>query len=144
MSPILLSGLAVLAAGSAAWFDFRTRTIPNALSIPALALGGIAAAAEGRLMFFLAVLFAVQLSWAMGGMGGGDAKLLAALAGLHPPAFWMAMAATAVAFLARRLMGRSGPIPGMIPAAAGALASALLTWTGAWPIIGGERGLLFP
>jgi len=144
LDPRLLSALAAAAAVPAAWTDARRRVIPNALSLPALALGAAAAVAEGRVVFFLAVLAAVQIAWAMGGMGGGDAKLLAALAGLYPPAFGMALAAAAAVFLVRRVLGRSGPIPGAVPAAAGALLAAALTWAGATPIIGGERGFLIP
>jgi prepilin peptidase CpaA len=73
-------------AGAACWFDVRTRRIPNRLTVPAAALGLIAATAAhggagivssaaglfvGLLLFF--PLFALR------GLGAGDVKLLGAL-----------------------------------------------------------------
>ena len=73
--------LALLLVG-AAWSDLRTRRIPNVLTVSGLALAlalrsfaGPAAVNEGLLGAGLALLVVLPLL-ALGGFGGGDAKLL--------------------------------------------------------------------
>ena len=117
----------------AAWTDFRTLEIPNAVSI-AIALAfppaALAAGLDGQTLLGHAALGAVLLAcgallFAIGACGGGDAKLLAA-SGLWmdwttvgPFLFMVAMAggglalavlaATRIASVKRRLTARAIP-----------------------------------
>ena len=81
-------------------FDVRTRRIPNALTLSAAAAGllyhaamsgieGVQLAAAGWLLGLLLLL----PYFALGGMGGGDVKLVAALGAWLGPweTFWLAM-----------------------------------------------------
>jgi prepilin peptidase CpaA len=72
--------------------DVRTRRIPNALTLPGIGLGlgigvalhglaGLVAAAGGVLLAF-GVLF---VPFALGGIGGGDVKMMAAVGALAGP-----------------------------------------------------------
>ena len=93
-------GLAALAAIS----DLRTRKIPNRWTLPALALALVIASIGGveQLLWAveglgLAVAFSVPL-WALGALGGGDAKLLWAMGALlGPQGFLVALVWTALA-----------------------------------------------
>jgi prepilin peptidase CpaA len=103
MEFILLSVL-VMVVAVAVWTDVRKRRIPNALTATALilALGLRAALGSGALLdgFLGAGLALVVLLplFAMGGVGGGDAKLLIAVgAFLGPQQLFVALLATAVA-----------------------------------------------
>lgn len=79
---LALIALAVVAG----WSDIRSRRIPNALTVgaaaAALALraleGGLTMLGSGLLALGIAFLLAVPL-FAVGAMGGGDVKLLAAV-----------------------------------------------------------------
>jgi len=69
---------AILVAAIAAWFDWRSRRVPNALTLPVLiiacAYGGAGA------ILGVAVCSALPLLlWTRGVLGGGDVKLLAVL-----------------------------------------------------------------
>jgi prepilin peptidase CpaA len=77
----------------AAWCDVATRTIPDGVSVALAALGLLMRVAEGPIaamvsLLLAAVLFAAFLPLhARGAIGGGDVKLMTALAvGLSPPA----------------------------------------------------------
>lgn len=77
----------------AAWCDLATRTIPDGVSITIAALGLVARATEGPGSVATSLLAATGLFLAFvplharGALGGGDVKLLTALAvGLAPPA----------------------------------------------------------
>jgi prepilin peptidase CpaA len=98
----------------AAWHDVRTREIPNWISF-CLGLWAIGAAAAGWhsvgwLGLFLGTALGFALSaplfW-LGGLGGGDVKLITALgAGLGPgllllALFWMALAGGVLALIAK-------------------------------------------
>lgn len=72
--------------------DVRTGLIPNWLTLPALFVGPVIAAAFGGLQAFgvsmLGILVAGGIPYVfhrMGGMGGGDVKVFAALGGLGGP-----------------------------------------------------------
>jgi prepilin peptidase CpaA len=101
----LLAAPLVLAVLVAAWVDIRERRIPNALTLAmvvvALAgralLGGGGPLVDGLLGAGLALAVMLPL-FAMGGVGGGDAKLLIGVgAFLGPKGFVVAMLATALA-----------------------------------------------
>jgi prepilin peptidase CpaA len=91
----------VISIGLAACvFDVRTRRIPNALTLGAAVAGllyhgatsgvpGVQTAAAGWLLGLLLLL----PYFALGGMGGGDVKLVAALGAWLGPweTFWLAM-----------------------------------------------------
>ncbi len=88
LSSILLGALALMLV-AACWFDLKSRTIPNGLNI-AVALLAVPfwwaiglplwpdAAIQLGVAFLVFGLFAV--AFALGGMGGGDVKLIGALA----------------------------------------------------------------
>ena len=99
---LLVPTLALL--GFAAWRDVATRTIPDGISLALAALGLTLRIAEGwhSLAVSLAVAAALfpplLLCHARGLIGGGDVKLLTALAiGLTPLASYQLIAATALA-----------------------------------------------
>src|SRR5690348_3845619 len=83
--------------GACIAFDVRTRRIPNALTAPMIAIGavlngvhagmpGVAYSAAG-LLLPIAILF---LPFALGGIGGGDVKMMGAVGALVGPrlALW--------------------------------------------------------
>jgi prepilin peptidase CpaA len=85
----ILLGLLAAALLACCWWDLKTRTIPNLLNL-AIALGAVAFWLSVGLPFWpeialrLAVAFVTfwvfAAAFAMGAMGGGDVKLIAALA----------------------------------------------------------------
>ncbi len=95
---LLLAVVVVAAVG-----DVRTRRIPNLLTVPAFLAALMLGAAQG-IQPFVGALAGAGLGFAigaallaLGGMGGGDAKLLTVVgAFLGPQGFGVAMAATAV------------------------------------------------
>jgi prepilin peptidase CpaA len=81
-----IAGGAVLLCGAAAWLDLRHRRIPNALTLPAVAVAlslhlasnggtGLLLSAAGMLVAAAVVL----PGYALGFTGAGDVKLLAAV-----------------------------------------------------------------
>ncbi len=92
-------GIALCAVGvAAAWFDVRERRLPNALTVGALGIAlalrgllGGGALVDGLLGAGLGLGLAIPFFLA-GGLGGGDAKLLAAVGGfLGPRYIWFAL-----------------------------------------------------
>ncbi|WP_245906530.1 A24 family peptidase [Teichococcus aestuarii] len=88
----------------AAWRDIATRTIPDTVSILAALIGLAARLALGPQAALLsvltaAVLFALLLFlFARGALGGGDVKLMSALAlGMAPAMVWDFLVVTALA-----------------------------------------------
>ncbi|HSK18061.1 MAG TPA: prepilin peptidase [Longimicrobiales bacterium] len=102
MSALSLTLLAVVLA--AMWTDVRFRRIPNGLTVTALVAAlvlrlilGATALLDGMLGAGLALVLVMPL-FALGGVGGGDAKLLVAVgAFLGPKGFLVALLATAIA-----------------------------------------------
>jgi Flp pilus assembly protein protease CpaA len=90
--------LALMGSAASAVADSRTGLVPNRLTYALWAAGGAclaarpaAAAADGIVTIALAAAIVVPL-YARGLMGGGDAKLIIALAALDgPPLFWHAV-----------------------------------------------------
>lgn len=94
----VLGGLLVAVALAAVWFDVRERRIPNALTVGALGLALVlrATLGAGELVAGLtgaAIGFGLALPFFLvGGLGGGDVKLLAAMgAFLGPGRIWFAL-----------------------------------------------------
>ena len=83
---------------AAAWFDVRERRLPNILTVSALAValllraaGGVGPLGEGALGALLSFGLALPF-FLVGGLGGGDVKLLAAVGGfLGPDYLWFAL-----------------------------------------------------
>jgi prepilin peptidase CpaA len=100
-TPLSMALIAVIVI--AVWTDVRTRRIPNALTVTALlmalalrALTGAETVGEGLLGAGAGLAILLPL-FAMGGVGGGDAKLLVAVgAFLGPKGLLVAVLATAV------------------------------------------------
>jgi prepilin peptidase CpaA len=100
--PFMLAVLALLMA--VAWHDIATRTIPDTLSLLLVAAGGVARILEGPSALALSMaaalaLFALLLiAFARGLLGGGDVKVMTALAiGLSPFDCYRFVVATAIA-----------------------------------------------
>jgi prepilin peptidase CpaA len=91
MSALAEAGLLLVTAISAVT-DARTGRIPNVLTLPvllvALVAHGLGGGAAGGIVSLLGVLVCVLpplLAFRLGGMGGGDVKLLAAIGALVGP-----------------------------------------------------------
>lgn len=89
----------VLLLGLALYFDLTRKRIPNFLTFPALALGLLLAAALSGLDGFLNSLYGLLLGaavflipFALGWLGAGDVKLLAAVGALQGWQFVLAAA----------------------------------------------------
>jgi|SRR6185503_1731656 prepilin peptidase CpaA len=89
MSTHWIAGGAVLLCGAAAWCDLQYRRIPNALTLPsvaiALCLHGLTQGVPGLLLSLGGMLVAAALvvpGYALGFTGAGDVKLLAAVGAL--------------------------------------------------------------
>jgi prepilin peptidase CpaA len=105
-SPVDLLAMAavLLTVALGSWFDVRARRIPNVLTVGALAVAlglratfGMEELMGGLSGAGLALAVVVPL-FVMGGIGGGDAKLLAAVgAFLGPKDLVVALLATAIA-----------------------------------------------
>ena len=102
--PVALDLILVAVVGLAAILDLRTRRIPNWLTVSALGLALLLRVPMGG-DILLSGLMAAGLTFllclpvfALGGLGGGDAKLLTAVgAFLGMDRLWGALAVTAVA-----------------------------------------------
>lgn len=86
-SPILLAAIALVLF--ATYSDLRWRKIPNCLTLPAIALGFVLNFVgnnwNGVIFAFIGLLLGMgllMLPYLLGGMGGGDVKLMAALGAL--------------------------------------------------------------
>ena len=88
LSWILLGAVALLLV-AACWYDLRSRTIPNGLNIAIALLAipfwwsvGLALWPDAAIQLGVAILvFSLfAIAFAFGGMGGGDVKLIGALA----------------------------------------------------------------
>ena len=115
--PLVLLALLMVAA----WRDVATRTIPDAISLLLLAIGGSARILQGPLDLAvslgtaLLLFFLLMLAYARNLIGGGDVKIMSALAvSMSPLDSYRFLVATAIAggllglaylLLSRRLNG---------------------------------------
>lgn len=90
----VLTTLTVAVAGLAAACDVRTRKIPNWLTFSAILLGLLVNIAGGGLSGLMAAVLGtgagiglLLIPFAMGGMGAGDVKILAAVGALNGASF---------------------------------------------------------
>jgi prepilin peptidase CpaA len=123
-------------AGTAALFDARTGRIPNAITLPAFALGVTGAALVGGGSGIVAALFGAMLAaivpallFRAGAMGGGDLKLFAALGCLCGPRLGLEIETAAFCFGAVQgiaVWARSG----MLRHGLAAAASLAIPWLG--------------
>lgn len=110
MTEWMTGGVLAAAALGAGWFDVRERRIPNVLTMSTLvialmlrAFSGLPELGAGLIGGALCFLFAVPF-FAVGGLGGGDVKLLTAFGALLGPSrlvdtlVVMALAGGALAF----------------------------------------------
>lgn len=117
--------LTFLLAGTAAVFDYRTRRIPNLLTLPALLIGLVLnticsgmGGLEESLLGLLAGGLLLIIPFMLGGMGAGDVKLLAAIGALNGPYFALftfiygAIAGGVMALLVLLLRGRAMTVLG--------------------------------
>lgn len=102
----LLTGATAVLAVLSLTFDFFWRKIPNLLTFPAILLGLTLHCVEGKwgglLFSFLGLLMGIVfffIPYALGGMGAGDVKLLAAVGALQGPGM------VVLVFLYTALMG---------------------------------------
>jgi prepilin peptidase CpaA len=136
----VLSAVLVALVVVSAWTDLRTRRIPNAVT-----LGGVLAALSlraflgtgellhGLIGIVLALVLLIPL-FTMGGVGGGDAKLLIAVSAfLGANSFIVAFIATAIA---------GGAMALTYSIKRGVILPALLNTRGllTWVVTGGRRG----
>jgi prepilin peptidase CpaA len=135
---LIFTAIPVLAV--AAYMDIRTRRIPNYLTIGAVVLAmllragaGPAEVVDGLSGLLLAMAVVLPL-FAMGGVGGGDAKLLIAVgAFLGPHALLVALLGTAIV---------GGIMAAAYATKRGVILPALLNTRGllTWVVTGGRRG----
>lgn len=83
----LAAGIVILLA--AALHDIAARTVPNGMVLALAIAGLLSRIADGTVLLSiiagLSVFFAAAFCWRRGWMGGGDVKLLGAVATMVPP-----------------------------------------------------------
>ena len=127
-------GVVTLWLLACAWYDWRTREVPNALTLPPFVLAWPASyLLYGLSGVWMTTVFFVgtYIMFQAGVMGPADGKILTALAGLAPevmPGILLVHAAVA-GYL--RLAGRPNALlPGAVLYAAGVCAALLVELTG--------------
>lgn len=109
-----------------AWQDWRSREVSNGLTLPPLAGALVYAAVQGweRLLLFALVGLVCAVLFELGGMGGADVKILAALSAFSPLMLMAALAAQGITGLVVwRSRGRRAAFPAVPAYAAGAVLS---------------------
>lgn len=143
-TPRILVLVSIAWAAMAAGWDLRTRRIPNWMTFPAALLGlalnlaldgsfGLRQSALGT----LTGLALLVVPFAMGGMGAGDVKMLAALGAFGGPAFAFStflygsiaggLVALALLVVRSRVAGRAQASKVMFPYGVAILAGAIAT-----------------
>ena len=112
----------------AAWFDYRSRRVPNWLTLPPLPVALWWAWGHGTLGLTLTVLAAGYIAFRFGGLGGADGKIATVVAAVSPPALTLSGLLLLAGFIVQRLRGQ----PRALPAAPFFLAATLLTLLLPW------------
>lgn len=98
---LAISMVSVLWLAACAWFDLRTRRVPNWLTLPAIPLalmaswlvrGGSAESPGGFLLRLVVLILPLFIAWRRHLLGGADLKILLALSLVDPRlpvAAWM-------------------------------------------------------
>jgi Flp pilus assembly protein protease CpaA len=120
-------GVVVWLALCAIW-DARRGEIPNALTMPALLLGGLSAILSGweGVAFYGIVLLIALAAYFLDMMGGADAKILAALAGLWPLGLMTVLMGIFLWIVGRRMVGKKGNFRAGLPVALAAAATIVI------------------
>jgi Flp pilus assembly protein protease CpaA len=96
---LAISMVSVLWLAACAWFDLRTRRVPNWLTLPAIPLalmaswlvrGGSAESPGGFLVRLVVLILPLFIAWRRHLLGGADLKILVALSLANP---WLLVAA---------------------------------------------------
>jgi Flp pilus assembly protein protease CpaA len=108
--------------------DTRKGEVPNALTLPAVMAGATLALSSGweRTAVFAAIIAVGVLMYSLGLIGGADAKILVALAGLWPQLLPVVVLGVSVWGLIRRAVGGKGRFRAVLPMAVAALATTAL------------------
>lgn len=87
----MVNGILICLIGAALYTDLRTRRIPNVVTVGGCLLGIVWMLIEGKVVISIAGLvlgFSLMLpGFMIGGVGGGDVKLMAAIGSLKGPTF---------------------------------------------------------
>ncbi|MCU0486575.1 MAG: A24 family peptidase [Anaerolineales bacterium] len=119
ITPLVISLLAAAWLGVCAYFDTRTRHVPNWLTLPAIPLAILAAwltrESCGETMYefvFHLVIMTLPLfvAWRYRLLGGADLKILVVLSLVNPLLVLAAWAGVVVYFIGLRLVKRARPV----------------------------------
>ena len=129
----------------AMWYDIRTRTIPNWVTLPPIIAAPLLAAAHGGWQAGALTLYVGALTfaayaflWRLGGIGGGDVKLMTGLAAALGPLalpfhlYTIGAAAAVSVYQMIRQRSRSVTIPYAVPAAMAVIATLASHWAIHW------------
>jgi Flp pilus assembly protein protease CpaA len=100
-----------------ALWDARTGEVPNVLTLPFLAFGALVAlwGGWGSVAIFSLTLSILGVFYALGGIGGADVKILAAVAGLWPESLLEIVMGVVLWTAVRKLLGRRGSFRAVVP-----------------------------
>ena len=90
---LIISVVVMVWLAVCAFQDWKHGEVSNWLTVPAMAIGMITAALNGRdrLIICVAAFIGLMLLYILGSLGGADVKVLVALAGLWPAAMLAAL-----------------------------------------------------
>jgi Flp pilus assembly protein protease CpaA len=90
---LIISVIVMVWLAVCAFQDWKHGEVSNWLTVPAMAIGMIYAALNGRdrLIICVAAFIGLMLLYILGSLGGADVKVLVALAGLWPAAMLAAL-----------------------------------------------------
>ena len=112
----------------AAWFDYRSRRVPNWLTLPPLPVALWWAWAHGALGLTLTVLAAGYIAFRFGGLGGADGKIATVVAAVSPPALALTGLLLLAGFIGQRLRKKAHSLPAAPFFLVAVLLTLLLPW----------------
>jgi Flp pilus assembly protein protease CpaA len=103
--------------------DARTGEVPNVLTLPFLAFGAMVALWRGwgSVAIFAFTLSVLGVFYSLGGIGGADVKILAAVGGLWPESLLVILFGLVLWAAVRKLLGRRGSFRAVVPILIGAV-----------------------